>query len=145
MQIKMNSTKDVFLSLFRSRDDNLIWVASTLLNRIVSSATKETLVATRLVDTEKPNSPLYLLIGFMHGLLGSESEFRLVTIRSIGNLLQNLVKHSELTVDKLSPALIGDITKQATNRIDYLLQIIASKQNINIFLKMYIAALQSYE
>ena len=140
----MNSTKDVLLSLFRSRDDNLIWVASNLLCKVLSSATKETLTATKIIDREKPTSPLFLLLGFIHGLLGTESDFRIITIRSLGNLLQTLIKLCELTYDQLPAHLQAEFTKHAANRLDSLQQLLSSKQNLNIALKMFNAAALSY-
>lgn len=143
--VKMNSTKDVLLSLFRSRDDNLIWVASTLVNRILKSSSQKNLVSTRIIDTERQNSPLFMIIGFIHGLLGTESEFRLTTVRSLGNLLQNLAKFSGLSVEKLPQHLLIEFSRQANNRIEYLLKMVNNKQNLNILLKMFNAALQNYE
>jgi hypothetical protein len=144
-QIRPNSTRDVFLSLFRSRDDSLVWVASALLNKIVQSASVETLKDLGLTDTEASNSSLFMLLGFIHNLLASESEFRVATVRGLGNLLLNLAKTSKLTYSKISPSFKKDMENQVSLKMKQLTEMANSKQTGPILMKKAPEMIQDYE
>lgn len=126
-QVKPNSTRDVFLSLFRSRDDNLVWVSSALLNAILKKNSPENLAQLGFTCEDSPHNPAPILIGMIHSLLSSESEFRIATVRVLSNLLQNLAKQSGLDFGRLSPSLRESLDKQANQKIDQLSALTGNK------------------
>jgi hypothetical protein len=144
-QLKPNSTRDVFLSLFRSRDDNLVWVSCALLNAVIKKLSPENLAAIGFSDIDSPQCPAIMLVGMIHSLLSSESEFRIATIRGLSNLLQNIAKSSGLDVSKLDPKLRESLNAQANNKLDQLIGIAGAKTTGGILNKNIAAIAEEYE
>ena len=143
-EFKYNMTKDVMLSLFRSRDDNLVLLSSNLMRKIISRANETNLSAIGLLDKANPESMLFNLIGFIHTLLSSESEFRLVTIKSLANLLRELAEKSKLTFGELSDRLKDSTSSQALSRIAQLKKMMQSNQMCNVLIKRYLQSLEDF-
>jgi len=142
--LRYNMTKDVILSLFRSRDDNLVLLSSNLMRKIICRANDSNLNAIGLLDKSNPQSLLFNLISFIHTLLASESEFRLVTIKSLANLLRELADKSKLSFDELPERLKESTGSQAHSRIGQLRKMITSNQMCNVLIKRYLQSLEDF-
>lgn len=126
--LKDNTTLGVVLSLFRSRDDNLIWVASNFLYKVLKSQTEESLNSLELLDKSKPGSHLFTLLVFIFTLLTSENQFRLATVRSLGTLLTELISLSKLTSKEISSNTFENLKNLIKSKVDQLEKLLTDKQ-----------------
>mgnify|MGYP000045864433 FL=1 len=143
-ETRYNSTRDVVLSLFRSRDDNLIWVASSLLTKLITKASPAVLTSTRLVDKSVKSGPLFMLLGFAHSLLCSESEFRLCTVKSLGCMMLWLAKLVELRIGDLSENVRASLTSQAQAKLASIVKLSENKTSFGMIVKRLNLAIDEY-
>ena len=143
-ELKHNMTRDVVLSLFRSRDDNLVLLSSNLLRKIIALADQRNLEAIELLAKTAPNSILFTLLGFVHTLLASESEFRLATIKSLANLLLGLAVKSSLQLEEMPQTLKEATKQQALDKLAGLKKLALKNQTCNLIIKRFMQSREEY-
>lgn len=149
---RSNLTRDVVLSLMRSRDDNMVLIASSLFLKLIHSAppvhpfsSKEKLASNGFTSFSGKYSVLSLLIQSVMVLLLSESEFRLVTIKNLGNLLFALVDISGIKFEQLLETTRKDFYSGFLQKVNGLRSAIDSKQKGWSLTKAYDSILDEYE
>lgn len=143
--VKYNMTRDIVASLFRSRDDNLVWLASALLHKLLQNSSPQIVNSTRILAKDSPNSLLFTIIKSIHLLLASETEFRGATVKSLGNLMLMLAKRSNLTLNELPEPVRKELAVQSHNKAAGLLHLLNQKSSSGIVCRLMLTVWEEFK
>lgn len=115
-----------------------------MLTKLITKASPAVLTSTRLVDKSVKSGPLFMLLGFAHSLLCSESEFRLCTVKSLGCMMLWLAKLVELRIGDLSENVRASLTSQAQAKLASIVKLSENKTSFGMIVKRLNLAIDEY-